>query len=101
MKSTCPTQTRSDHILLSHVEAYVWRLGSCWALGLALGPQGFLDTNILVLVTQKFHVGGHAQQEPPTQSGSRFRELYTLNNGTLVIRISYECTIGKDRHLHL
>ena len=32
----------------------------------ALGPQRFLDTNMLISATQKSRVGGMAQREAPT-----------------------------------
>ena len=34
-------------------------------LGVALGPQDFLDTNILVLAKRKSHVGWITQPEDP------------------------------------
>ena len=35
-------------------------------LGFALGPQGFLDTNMLVYSMRNGHVGGHVQHETST-----------------------------------
>ena len=40
-------------------------------LGVALSPQGFLGTNMLVSATQKSRVGGIAHREPQTRAVSR------------------------------
>ena len=40
-----------------------------------MGPQGVLDTNMLVSPTQHFRLGGLDQREAPTQSGSRCGEI--------------------------
>ena len=47
---------------------YVIALGK---LRVALGPQEFLDTNMLVSATRKSRVGGIAQSESPTRVVSR------------------------------
>ena len=44
--------------------ALLTRVGHYWlALGVALGPQGFLDINMLVLATRKSRVGGIAKHQ--------------------------------------
>ena len=40
-------------------------------LGAALGPQEFLDTNMLVSAMRKSSIGGIAQRESPTRVVSR------------------------------
>ena len=52
--------------------AFLARVEHCWLmLGVPLGPQGFLDTNMLVSATQKSRVRGLAQCEPPTRGVSQ------------------------------
>ena len=65
MKSTWPTQTQ-----LFRTQVTLGIISSCWAIfwlalgiigprwGVALGPQEFLDTNMLVFPTQNSRVGG-------------------------------------------
>ena len=51
-----------------HVGYHRLTLGSP---GFALGLPGFLDTNMLVRVTQNARVGGHTKREAPTRVVSR------------------------------
>ena len=47
--------------------ALLVRVGHCWlALGVALGPKGFSDTNMLVFLTRNRCIGGLSQHEDPT-----------------------------------
>ena len=63
----CTWSTRDPKRPLFHLLA-LSRLGvTMGKLGVALGPQGFQDTNMLVKATQNRHIGGLDQCETPTR----------------------------------
>ena len=68
-KQKCPTKVPNiNYIPLVHIGPRDGCNGvPLGGLGFALGPQGFLNSNMLVSATGKSHIGGIAPREPPTR----------------------------------